>query len=146
MVKLFRQTRQQLAAENKPEQYLRYAVGEVVLVVIGILIALQASDWSETRKEQAVHKKDIAGLISNMETDLFLMDWINSQDSVKLEKINHILTKINDGTEFSDSSQLKYYSEILEFYDGPLQRTVSEDMKSSGRLNFSNQIPCGQKF
>lgn len=136
MVKLFRQTRQQLAAENKPGQYLRYAIGEIFLVVIGILIALQANDWSESRKEERIHKKDVTGLISNLELDLYIMNWTIDQDSVKLNKINYILTKFKDGSDFSDSSQLAYYSEILAFYDGTLQRTVFEDMRTGGRLNY----------
>jgi hypothetical protein len=41
MIRFFRNIRQKLAAENKVASYLRYAIGEIVLVVIGILIALQ---------------------------------------------------------------------------------------------------------
>ena len=51
MVKIFRNIRQKLAAENKVMAYLRYAVGEIILVVIGILIALQINNWNENRKE-----------------------------------------------------------------------------------------------
>ena len=49
-MKVFRNIRQKLAAENKVMAYLRYAVGEIVLVVIGILIALQVNNWNEQRK------------------------------------------------------------------------------------------------
>ncbi len=49
-MKIFRNIRQKLAAENKTMAYLRYAVGEIVLVVIGILIALQINNWNENRK------------------------------------------------------------------------------------------------
>jgi Family of unknown function (DUF6090) len=50
MTKVFRNIRQKLAAENKVMAYLRYAIGEIVLVVIGILIALQINNWNEGRK------------------------------------------------------------------------------------------------
>ena len=50
-MKIFRNVRQQLAAENKVMAYLRYAIGEILLVVIGILIALQINNWNEHRKE-----------------------------------------------------------------------------------------------
>ena len=50
MIKLFRNIRKKLAAENKVMAYLRYAVGEILLVVIGILIALQVNNWNEQRK------------------------------------------------------------------------------------------------
>lgn len=52
MIKLFRKTRQNLLMENKISKYFKYAVGEIVLVVIGILIALSVSNWNENRKLQ----------------------------------------------------------------------------------------------
>ncbi len=52
MIRFFRNIRQQLASENKAMAYLRYAVGEIVLVVIGILIALQVNNWNSSRIEK----------------------------------------------------------------------------------------------
>ena len=46
MIKFFRKIRQQLLAENRLGKYLIYALGEIVLVVIGILIALQINNWN----------------------------------------------------------------------------------------------------
>lgn len=60
MLTLFRKIRKQLAKDNKFRQYLRYAVGEIVLVVIGILIALQINTWNQERisdiEEKAILK------------------------------------------------------------------------------------------
>ena len=50
MIKFFRHIRQSLIMENKTSKYLKYAIGEIVLVVIGILIALQINNWNESRK------------------------------------------------------------------------------------------------
>ena len=50
MIRFFRSIRQQLMNENKPAKYLKYAVGEVLLVMIGILLALQVNNWNEGRK------------------------------------------------------------------------------------------------
>ena len=49
MVRFFKNIRQQLASENKVMAYLRYAIGEILLVVIGILIALQVNNWNQDR-------------------------------------------------------------------------------------------------
>ncbi|PHQ28452.1 DUF6090 family protein [Leeuwenhoekiella nanhaiensis] len=53
MIKFFRNIRHKLLDEGKTGKYLKYAVGEIILVVIGILIALQINNWNEDRKEQA---------------------------------------------------------------------------------------------
>jgi len=53
MIKFFRQIRQQLLMENKTSKYLKYAIGEIVLVVIGILIALQINNWNEKNIENS---------------------------------------------------------------------------------------------
>ena len=51
MIPFFRKIRKQLADDNQFLKYSRYAIGEIVLVVIGILIALQVNNWNEERKE-----------------------------------------------------------------------------------------------
>jgi len=51
MIKFFRNIRKSLLMENKTSKYLKYAIGEIVLVVIGILIALQVNNWNQERKD-----------------------------------------------------------------------------------------------
>lgn len=66
MSKIFRRFRQNFLKEGKTIQYLKYAVGEIVLVVIGILIALQINIWNENRKSNEA----IESLISVFEKEL----------------------------------------------------------------------------
>ncbi len=56
MIKFFRSIRQQLLSQNKVSKYLLYAIGEIILVVIGILIALQINNWNEERKNREKEK------------------------------------------------------------------------------------------
>lgn len=49
MIKLFNKTRKKLLTENKMGRYLKYAIGEIILVMIGILLALQVNTWNENR-------------------------------------------------------------------------------------------------
>ena len=51
-MKIFRKIRFQHLGENKTKHYLLYAIGEIVLVVIGILIALQIDNWNQSRKDE----------------------------------------------------------------------------------------------
>ncbi|MEN2281318.1 DUF6090 family protein [Algoriphagus sp. SE2] len=66
MIKFFRKIRQQMLTENKVSKYLVYAIGEIVLVVIGILIALQINNWNESRKSRVVEIE----LLKTIKTDL----------------------------------------------------------------------------
>ena len=86
MLRLFKNIRQQLATENKVMAYLRYAVGEILLVVIGILIALQVNNWNEHRKQNI--QKDL--IIQSLVTDL-------SMDTLMISKTLNTLWK--DTTE-----------------------------------------------
>ena len=70
MIKFFRNIRQKLAAENKVMAYSRYAIGEIVLVVIGILIALQINNWNEDKKTSKLETKILKELLSNLKLDL----------------------------------------------------------------------------
>jgi hypothetical protein len=56
MINFFRKIRQQLLVENKTGKYLKYAIGEIVLVMIGILLALQVNNWSEEQKRGHIEK------------------------------------------------------------------------------------------
>jgi uncharacterized membrane protein len=54
MIKFFRKIRQNLLMENKTGKYLKYAIGEIVLVVIGILIALSINNFNNSRQERKI--------------------------------------------------------------------------------------------
>jgi len=62
MINFFRKIRQKLAYENNASKYLRYAIGEIVLVVIGILIALQINNWNKARNSRIVEQSILKNL------------------------------------------------------------------------------------
>lgn len=63
MLRFFRKTRQKLAADYKVGAYMRYAIGEILLVVIGILIALQVNNWNEQQKLKASEQQVLKSLL-----------------------------------------------------------------------------------
>lgn len=83
MIKLFRKIRQKLLTENSPNgragktsKYLLYAIGEIVLVVIGILIALQINNWNEIQKQESKIKKIYANIQNDLNSDVKEFDKI----------------------------------------------------------------------
>ena len=65
MIKFFRHIRQNLLMENKTGKYFKYAIGEIVLVVIGILIALSLNNWNEDRKEYIIRNSYLTRLLND---------------------------------------------------------------------------------
>lgn len=70
MIKFFRKIRQKLISENKFSKYLFYAIGEIALVMIGILLALQVNNWSENQKLKNEEIKLLFEVKSNLQTTL----------------------------------------------------------------------------
>lgn len=62
MIKFFRKIRYDLMEKNKTGKYLKYAFGEIILVVIGILIALSINNWNENRKNQSKEKTTLSAI------------------------------------------------------------------------------------
>lgn len=75
MIKFFRKIRQKLLSENKFSKYLIYALGEIVLVVIGILIALQINNWNDERKERQRERDLLSQLNSDFKENKRLFDY-----------------------------------------------------------------------
>ena len=103
MIKFFRKVRQKLLSENKFSKYLLYAIGEIILVVIGILIALQINIWNEQRKdriEEANILRDIKGSISTDIQQLKLRIELAQGDTYSA---NIILNYIENNIPYNDS-------------------------------------------
>ena len=107
MIKFFRKIRQKLLSENKFSKYLIYAIGEIVLVVIGILIALQINNWNEHRKDKATEHT----LLIAMHDDLLInIDRLNNDIQIEQNTINatdKYLNLINAALHEINKGQLK---------------------------------------
>jgi len=90
MIKIFRKIRHKLLSENKFSKYVIYAIGEIVLVVIGILIALFINNWNENRKNQNQLTNIYKEIEINLKTDLSNIDAVieeYEQLDLRLEKM-----------------------------------------------------------
>jgi len=92
MIKFFRQIRQRLLTKNKINKYLLYALGEIVLVMIGILLALQINNWNTEKKDQ----EKIQVLLGQMSGELNDQIDFYQKDSVILQSYISYLTKVSD--------------------------------------------------
>ncbi|WP_171032476.1 DUF6090 family protein [Winogradskyella algicola] len=118
--------------ENKIGKYFKYAVGEIVLVVIGILIALQINNWNEQRKE---HSKEQA-LLKRLEKEFIsnrnqLLDKIELRNTL-IENCRQLLDYYDDPENATRDSILVYLSTIQPPTFDPIQN----DLVSSGNIEI----------
>ena len=143
MIPFFRKIRNQPAGEagkmaddNKPAQYMRYAVGEIALVVIGILIALQINNWNDDRKD----KKSERAYLLNIKNDL-LRDVASLEDHIinRKEKVNAArnILKLMDSNNSFDLIKLNedFNMMVLIGYFKPNNVTI-EELINSGNVNI----------
>ncbi|MFH6768285.1 DUF6090 family protein [Gaetbulibacter aquiaggeris] len=91
MIKLFRNIRQNLLKEGKKAKYFKYAVGEIVLVVIGILIALQVNNWNENRISIIKKEKLLNALKIEFTSNLTQLEKVLYFDSIVLEGTKRLM-------------------------------------------------------
>ncbi len=92
MIKFFRHIRRSLIQENKMGKYFKYAIGEILLVVIGILIALQINNWNTDRIAINQEKVLLQNVLENLETDAkSIRDMISVTDNILEVQQNLIL-------------------------------------------------------
>ena len=78
--------------QNKTSRYFKYAIGEIILVVIGILIALQINNWNENRKENIHEARLKSELMKEFERDL---KQLNSKIVIRERIINSSINLLN---------------------------------------------------
>ena len=95
MIKFFRKIRQDLLSKGKTGKYLKYAIGEIVLVVIGILIALSINNWNEDRKDQYQELKYLIGIKTDLEVDLVRIEGAIQRYHIKISKLYSLDSTFN---------------------------------------------------
>jgi hypothetical protein len=139
MIKFFRQIRQRLLTENKTGKYFKYAIGEIVLVVIGILIALQVNNWNELEKSKLETKRLLINLKLDLEKDIENFHSLQEEYNDWLIEIQFILDDVLDGKEkvITDYNQLMA-GRLSMNYLIINKITYSEMFDSGKQLNFDN--------
>jgi len=104
MLTFFRRIRKGLLEGGATSKYMLYAIGEIALVVLGILIALQINNWNEDRKDRIIEKKLLAGVHTNL-----------IEDTVQISNIIEYYGEMRESSEIIKnhmSSELPYDSSL----------------------------------
>lgn len=143
MIKFFRNIRKKLIKEGKAANYLKYAIGEIVLVVIGILIALQINNWNEERKLKIEEQNTLMKL---QKESVMIVDYL----TIMCNRYDNYLTQIETSAKALRDRSLNNLSEqdfvsgvfITAFYEAisPSKNAYSE-LNSTGKIqNIESEI------
>ncbi len=141
MIKFFRNKRQKMLTENNFSKYIIYAIGEIILVVIGILIALSINNWNQKQLDRKKEKNYIFSLIEDAKTDLFNFKNVialNEKRIVNLDSLAYKCYNYNEKYK-NDPEFMIWYMKSLAHPDFITQtdRTLSQ-LKNSGGMGLIN--------
>ncbi len=137
MLRFFRQIRHRLLTNNRFGKYLLYAVGEILLVVLGILIALQVDNWNEERIERKSQVKLLKELKADLEDNLEEIIENKERCDRRLNYSKSIWIYLREKREVDDS--LKKHIRLIQgsnFFNN--SKTTYEYVKNSGLKLLSN--------
>lgn len=91
MIHFFKNVRRKLLAENKTTRYLKYAIGEVILIMLGIFMALQLQNWNEKRKQEIQFKNTLEQLYNTITDDSWYFDYATRSAQNSVNTIDQLL-------------------------------------------------------
>ena len=135
MIKIFRKIRFDLMEKNRTGKYLKYAVGEIILVVIGILIALSINNWNETKKEQAITNNYLSGFVGDLKKDRAQLDNLIIVRKKQNESVKALLNIIETNDYDLDSFYSHFYY-LFPFHKFTPNSNTLEEVLNSSHLRF----------
>jgi len=137
MIPFFRKIRKKMADDNRPIKYARYAIGEIVLVVIGILIALQINNWNEQRKTKKFEDETLYLISQNLKNDSILL----SRQLFQAKRAVNLTDRLLDAVAQKDyGDSLNYWmGKIIVFERFKAQSSAFEILKSKGIESISDK-------
>ena len=144
MIKFFRKFRQSLLFEGKTGKYFKYAIGEIILVVIGILVALQVNNWNESRVQRQKEIVILSELKKELEDDLeteFIpaIDYLKETNQRTLKLYSYYREYHNNNSKIIPEDSLNYYlGSTTSKWNFILNLGAYESLKSSGIDIVSN--------
>ncbi|PTM10992.1 MAG: hypothetical protein DA407_02545 [Bacteroidetes bacterium] len=136
MIKFFRKIRYNLMETGKTGKYFKYAIGEIVLVVIGILIALQINNWNEERKTNIEERELLTNLSTEFTRKLNELEIKNADRSTNVIGINKLLHNISNRDEkLSEAEMLPILAGLQIWFAVNEEFSIIDMLFSSGKIN-----------
>nr|WP_298925203.1 DUF6090 family protein [uncultured Allomuricauda sp.] len=136
-MKLFRKVRQQMLSESKLRKYLVYTVGEIILVVIGILIAVSINNWKQSKDLEQIEQNLYKDLIQELNTDLDEIKGNRDYNNKYLSRYNRASEIIiNDLQKQQIDTLAIIATELTNFSDFKNEESSYNKLAASGKLEL----------
>jgi hypothetical protein len=124
--------------KNKTGKYFKYAIGEIVLVVIGILIALSINNWNENRKQNILEQSYLDRLKVDLNEDLKSFTFYKGLANLRIEQIEIVQKAVADSTVIKENSGrvIKSVEQVSWKSYLPISRITYSELISSGKLGL----------
>ena len=143
MIKFFRKIRFDLIEKNKTGKYLKYAIGEIILVVIGILIALSINNWNETKKQEQRAIIYANKIINDIETDLKNVDSLVVIGQRNIKEIENYFNYFENQDPVNISALIDSCSHVIKDVMRKYRYTPNnhtfKDMQASGNSTLLSE-------
>lgn len=134
MISALRKIRKKLLDQNRARRYFFYAIGEIVLVVIGILLALQINTWNKEKQNKAHEIATLKNLIEDLEIQRELIQEQIDFEHVIIKQVDSAKTFISDDANKSELQRL--FSELAGRHTFKANRATFNNMIASGSINL----------
>lgn len=138
MIKFFRKIRYKLMETGKTANYLKYAIGEIILVVIGILIALSINNWNETRKSRHLESQYVKRLLEDLKEDEAIIQAVlNYQQEVNFHAKKAIrIFENTDQNNFDPVENLINLYQASQIQESNPATSTYKELIASGQINL----------
>jgi len=134
MIPFFRKIRKKLADDNKPLKYFRFAIGEIILVVIGILIALSINNWNSNRIQKQKEHLLLGSLNKEFKSNKIQLDSVLTKHKYSMKSVEYLMSRLpikNIKTENLDSLSFHIYHLGTYYTFNPSGGVINSLMNSS---------------
>lgn len=131
MIKFIRKIRHTLLMENKTSKYFKYAIGEIILVVFGILIALQINNWNEQRKLEKNELNMLIDISNDLKESKKELDEVADYNRKMSKSIQNIINHLTNDLPYSQSLDTSFVT-VRNWASPYLTFTAYETLKTKG--------------
>lgn len=148
MINFFRRIRQKLIDKGNLKRYLLYAMGEILLVMIGILLALQVSNWNQNKSEELISKDYTNNLRTELESDLNYFIKLQAQNDSQIKKLDKLVIGINSYnlTYDTETELIIMLMDAMRTYPFSPKNATYIDLITSGKMGLIKPTSLRQKL